>query len=173
VVLVDDEDADLLERSWSVRTSNRHRHAFRTEPVSGGAWQTVYLHRLVARRMGIDDSRLIDHRNRNGLDCQRGNLRPANHGQNMANTSHRPGRERMRGVYPVSGATNRWRAQIGVSYRKIALGSYGSIEEAARAYDRGALQHFGEFAVLNYPPEVLAPAPAPESIWSDDEESPF
>lgn len=35
------------------------------------------LHRAIAERMGIGDAPMIDHRNRDPLDCRRSNLRPA------------------------------------------------------------------------------------------------
>ena len=36
---------------------------------------------------------------------------------------------------------------------KLSLGTYDTPEEATRAYDRGALFHYGEFAITNFPRE--------------------
>jgi hypothetical protein len=40
-------------------------------------------------------------------------------------------------------------AQIGVNGRKIYLRLYDAIEEAARAYDKAADRHHGDFASPN------------------------
>jgi hypothetical protein len=47
----------------------------------------------------------------------------------------------------------KWHAQIMVSYKRIHLGLFEVKEDAARAYDRAAIKHFGPFAKLNFPEE--------------------
>lgn len=42
-------------------------------------------------------------------------------------------------------------ARIVVDGKKLYLGQFSDPEDAARAYDAAADQHFGEFARLNFP----------------------
>ena len=46
-----------------------------------------------------------------------------------------------------------WRAYIRHNQKLIHLGMYKTKEEAARAYDKKAVEVFGEFAHLNFPEE--------------------
>jgi len=50
-------------------------------------------------------------------------------------------------------ATGRYFARIGHNRRRIHLGTFEADIEAARAYDRAARQHHGQYARLNFPEE--------------------
>lgn len=98
------------------------------------------------------DGHLIDHRNGNGLDNRRRNLRFANNSQNMANArkSSVPKSSRFKGVHWHKCA-KKWCAAVVHHGRRKHLGLFAVEEDAARAYDKAALEHFGEFARLNFP----------------------
>jgi AP2 domain len=89
-----------------------------------------------------------DHRDGDGLNNQRYNLRETTDAQNGANTGPRTGR--YKGVHRYEGQ-GLWRAQIQVNGIKNHIGVYSSEESAARAYDQAALAIWGEFARLNFP----------------------
>jgi hypothetical protein len=90
----------------------------------------------------------IDHKDGDGLNNQRSNLRLASKKQNQANrgapTNNRSG-------YKGVSANGRggWRASIFVDGKTRRVGDYDTPLEAARAYNQAALAAFGEFAKLN------------------------
>jgi len=90
----------------------------------------------------------IDHRDHDGLNCRRENMRICTHIQNMQNKRPIKGILRYKGVSWACWA-RKWRSQIRVNGKKIHNGYFFSEIEAARAYDRAALKYFGEFAYLN------------------------
>lgn len=52
--------------------------------------------------------------------------------------------------------SGRWVARIWVDCEFRVLGSFDTAEDAARAYDRAALEAFGDKAILNFPRQSLA-----------------
>lgn len=87
----------------------------------------------------------VDHWDHDGLNNQRYNLRPASHAQNIANS-----RKRVNNRSPFKGVRFRvdkesWQARLGQQH----LGYFVTAKEAAAAYDRAAIQKYGEFATLN------------------------
>lgn len=113
------------------------------------------MHRLI---LGLAPGQVGDHRNGNGLDNRRENLRMATYSQNNQNA--RPSSKKASPFKGVSIRCNRfggrykarpWAAEIHVDGRKIGLGSFPDEVSAAKAYDVAAREHFGEFAKLNFP----------------------
>lgn len=99
--------------------------------------------------LGITDSRDTDHRDNNGLNNQRYNIRPATRVENRRNQPKRGGNSRFKGVCWHK-RDHRWRSQITVNGRVQHLGYFTDDVMAALAYDDAARQHFGEFALTNF-----------------------
>jgi hypothetical protein len=124
-------------------------------------WRTVYAQRNVPRAGGQRTSQSmhtfltgwarVDHRNGDGLDNQRSNLRTATGSQNGANM-RRP-KNNTSGFKGVSWhkVNRRWTARIGIASKIHHIGCYDTAEDAARAYDVAAREQYGEFAALNFP----------------------
>jgi len=106
----------------------------------------LYLHRVI---MAADDGVKVDHRDRDGLNNRRSNLRIATLSQNNANSFRPANRAGFRGVVAVG---KKWRAQIRRDGARVYLGLYETPEDAARTYDRAAREAHGEFATLNFAP---------------------
>jgi hypothetical protein len=87
---------------------------------------------------------LVDHRNGDGLDNRRRNLREATNSQNTANRlRQRPGAS---GVVGVRKRKNRYQATINIGRRRVFIGSFVTLEEAAAARQRAMTERYGEFA---------------------------
>ncbi len=87
----------------------------------------------------------LDHVNGNKLDNRIENLRPATRQQNQANRSVRS-KTGMKGVYKLRKV---YVTQITVNNKRINLGTYTNLEEAAKVYDKAAIKYFKEFAKTN------------------------
>lgn len=148
-VLVDDEDYDwLIGYSWCRNPGGKTDYA--VARVDGRVQQ---MHRLILRPPpGLK----VDHRNGNGLDNRRSNLRLATARQNQQNQSlNSRNTSGFKGVSLVRGKRldRPYHAYIQHEGRTRSLGHFATGDAAARAYDRAARELFGEFAFLNFPLE--------------------
>jgi hypothetical protein len=144
VALVDEEDFEWLkEFKWYVVQCRNRWYAARW---CGETKRNVYMHREIVE---ADDGTQVDHRDGDGLNNRRSNLREATNSQNQMNAEISRGRSKYRGVDWYA-PRRRWRAQIGFNGRQEYIGLFEKEEDAARAYDCRAKELFGEFARLNF-----------------------
>jgi hypothetical protein len=95
---------------------------------------------------------VIDHANGDTLDNRKVNLRICTRADNKRNRGI-PSNNTLgyKGV-ALTKSKKRYMARIGSGRGKhMYLGTYDTIEEAARAYDAKAKELFGEYAYLNFP----------------------
>lgn len=147
-ILVDARDVVLVEKyHWYVQRKCRagvDKCYVQRNAKIDGAWTTVFLHReITSTPSGLD----TDHKNGNGLDNWRKNLRTATRSQNNTHRSF-ANATGFRGVGKT--ASGRFQAAIHFLNKRVALGTFQCPEDAARAYDAAALKSFGEFAQLNF-----------------------
>lgn len=100
------------------------------------AWFYVY---------GVWPDPICDHRNQNRADNRLENLRQATSSQNLINS--KMWSNNTSGVKGVSlSQRGKWVAEIRVMKKKVCLGTYENIEDAAAARRTAELKYFGEFS---------------------------
>lgn len=151
--LIDEEDAErVLKHRWHAILDKRKWYAG-TDIGEAGRLRTVRLHRFI---LDAPDGVLVDHRDGDGLNCVRDNLRLANHKQNAHNRQPYANGTGLKGV-TFSKTKGCWTAQIGADGHQQHLGQYATSQAAALAYDRAARGAYGEFAWLNFPERTNLP----------------
>ena len=145
VALVDDADFELVTMfKWHMKSKGR---AATNLPKISGKQPTLLMHRLI---MDAKAGQQIDHINGDPLDNRRENLRFCTASQNKANTKrHSDCTSGYKGV-TWQKSVDKWQAQIQVNGKKKYLGCFGTADDAAKAYDQAAIEHFGEFARPNF-----------------------
>lgn len=92
---------------------------------------------------GVWPSEYVDHIDGNGMNNSISNLREANKSQNGANMRPRSERSLPKGVDLWGG---RYRARITKERRCICLGLFPTVDAANDAYQRAAIELFGQYA---------------------------
>jgi hypothetical protein len=142
-VIVDDEDFEELSRfKWSVHVcKKKHTTRLYARRVTADN-KTIHMHRVVA---GAPDDRIVDHRDSNGLNNCRANLRVCTNAKNMLNAkSHADATSRFKGVC-WDASREKWTAR----FRGDFLGRFEKEEMAAVAYDAAAERYDAEYSLTN------------------------
>lgn len=147
VVIIDDEDFELVsQHNWHVQRRTKTPYAVTNMPRPDGGHSTVGMHVLINR---TPKGMVTDHKDGNGLNNTRANLRTATRNQNGQNRAkHQRCTSEFKGVH-WDKQKRRWRASIRVNGRLCLIGKFRDEREAAGAYDAAAIEHFGEFARTN------------------------
>lgn len=140
--VIDVADIPLVAgHNWYVHIP-RNGAAYARRTLNGCTPSEIRMHRVIA---GCPDGMLVDHKDGNGLNNRRSNLRIADHAQNShnarissANTSGFKGATFHKG-------TGKWHANIWFDKKRIFLGCFRSPGEAHKAYVAASEFFHGEF----------------------------
>lgn len=143
--LVDDEDfSELTKFRWFAMWDKNTKQFYAARNVRSDGprpWRTLRMHSAIMR---AKPRQWIDHRDGNGLNNQKSNLRFATGAQNAQNKKCRADNPlRIKGVSIEEG---KFRARIRVGGVLKHLGLFSSAEAAHAAYCVAAQKHFGDFA---------------------------
>jgi hypothetical protein len=148
--VIDEADGDAVGRwNWSasISSDNRVIYAKRTVKTATSS-RSLPLHGFLWRHWGMPACPQVDHRDSDGLNNRRENLRAATGGQNSGNTrAHKDSASGIKGVR-MHPRAHRWEARICSHGESRHLGLFDTAEEAAAAYAAAARAAFGEFARL-------------------------
>ena len=151
VALVDDQDYDFLMRfKWSAAKARNRYYATTNIQCLDGRWTAIKMHQLILDRMlGYEENNLeSDHKDREGLNNQRYNLRRVTPGLNRHNRSPY-GKSKYRGVFGC-GRSKKWEGRIIAKGKRYYLGRFDSEISAAKAYDRMSKKLYGSDAETNF-----------------------
>ncbi len=140
---VDAADYEWLSKyKWSCNSSG---YAARRDKG-----KLIFMHRQI---MQPPEGMFVDHIDRNKLNNCRANMRNCTREENLRNQGKRRGStSRFKGVYFFA-KSGKWCARIRFKGEVFWLGCFDDEIEAARAYDRAAVELGIEFAALNFPKE--------------------
>ncbi len=142
--LVDDENfSELSQFKWFAWEQCGTFYALRNIRVDDGKRMIIRMHREV---LNCRPTEQIDHKDGNGLNNQRSNLRVASSSKNNQNARKRSDNTvGLKGVY-FHQQCKKFGAQIQSAGKRLHLGLFITPEEAHAAYCAAASKLHGEFA---------------------------
>jgi ribosomal protein L19 len=155
VALVDDEDYCWLSQyKWHLRKGTNTFYATRHAWIKNKR-VTIDMHRDILK-LTPGDKRLTDHKDRNGLNNQKENLRIVSISINIYNRVMNIKRGKTSIYRGVCWSTRhkKWKASITYCKKVKHLGFFNSQKEAAEIYDKAAIRYYPDLTILNFPEEL-------------------
>lgn len=150
VAKIDADDVHLVAgRSWRAFVKRRPDGSILN--VYAVSWKKTTknndavdrMHRLI---VGASYGEVVDHKDCDGLNNTRSNLRIATHSQNCANRRRAHASNNPSKGVTFNKSSKKWQAQISANGKSHYLGVYSDAADAAKAYEEASKRLFGEFA---------------------------
>ncbi|OGP87143.1 MAG: hypothetical protein A2031_08025 [Deltaproteobacteria bacterium RBG_19FT_COMBO_43_11] len=143
VALVDDDMFEELNKyKWYAHKRVSIFYAARCLPREGGKQRMISMHEMILGKQ--PDNYEIDHKDGNGLNNQRDNLRIVTHRQNGQNR-HQIKASKYPGIY-FHKPSRSWCGRISISGKRKCLGYFKTEKEAFQSY-RNAVKNIGESVI--------------------------
>ncbi len=151
IALVDDEDYNyLMQWKWFAHRKNSKTTFYAVRTCRENGQKTLRMHNVIANRYIKKDYTELDHRDRNGLNNQKDNLRISTRGENMHNTPNHG--KCLKGVnkhilkYKTKKGDEKvyikYRARITVNKKTISLGYFKTEKEAHMEFLKASKKHY-------------------------------
>lgn len=153
-IKIDTEDVPKLKeyvwcinKCWNKKTNKEPKWYAGTNGKCK-ADKSMLLHRFL---MENPKGKIVDHIDRDTLNCTKENLRICTQSQNKMNTNrYKTNISGRTGVMYVDKlVTPKWTAYIQVNYKRKHLGYFDTYEDAVKAREKAEEKHFGEFAPID------------------------
>lgn len=148
VSIVDEEDYLAFSAfKWTANRAGIYIYAVRNSSRTVKPRRLLLLHREI---LGIKDRKIkVDHKDGDGLNNRRNNLRKATNTENAQNQFYK--KDTLSGYKGVDWCydKSKWRARIQIKGEQVLIGRYACKHTAALAYNEKATALFGQFANLN------------------------
>ena len=152
IVLIDDEDFDLIKNfTWHIQFDKGNFYA-RCNTIVDGKRKSPKLHRMIMNVSNVQYPH-VDHKNGNGLDNRKSNLRLATIAENSRNVGcNSRTKTGYKGVslYTKNHMAGWYAVRLRCNKKNYFGGYFKDPIEAAKKYDELAKVHHGEFAYLNF-----------------------
>lgn len=150
VAIIDQADYHLVAPyRWYASLQHGKWYAVASVYVSPGVTTKIGMHAVIMSKDA--NGRTPDHKDHDGLNNRRSNLRFATASQQASNAV--TGKNNASGYKGVQARGAKWSMTIMKDGATWYEGGFTSAEGAARAYDAKAKELHGEFAYLNFPQE--------------------
>ena len=142
---VSEQDYELVSKfSWWHAKQKKTTYV-RTRDIYKGEKRHFYMHQLILGTIGVKAE--IDHKDNNGLNNTRDNIKVASHSDNLKN------RRKHRGASKYTGVSkhlyNRWIARININGKQKHIGLFDNEIDAAKAYNKAAIETGNPYYVIN------------------------
>ncbi len=138
---------NIKHLKWSISRAGKTAYVVHHRSTRKIRLPKIYLHRML---LNAKKGEIVDHIDGDGLNNTRENLRIISHSENIRKMTkiRNLNSSGYKGVYWAT-RYGKWEVGIMKNYRKMYLGRFDSKHDAARAYNKAAVQLFGDFASLN------------------------
>lgn len=135
--LVDSDDyEDVKKYKWH-RVKGRHTNYAKRNGmmINGVPGKKVFLHRQIMNLKPFDGLE-VDHKNRNGMDCRKGNMVATTRSKNLLNSkTHSRSKTKVKGVSWNKHA-GKYVAQMSINGRQTYLGYFRTIRQARKIVEQ-------------------------------------